>query len=180
MKITNKDVCMFTGGVVIGAAVCGVTVVYKFITSETFRPVLAKTIADKIYDSVFKNPRYVSYNRSKHVSYGRPSQVSYGRPNQVSYKSYYDRPRKSDREFETDIIFETRKDAEEALEDLLEILKRYGQVTVHDVYAIVGLTVDYKSDMYGWTDADQFTNVSVVRVRNGWMINLPEPVELTK
>ena len=162
MKITNKDVRMFTGGAVIGAAVCGITVVYKFITSDTFGPVIKRALVDKIADSVI----------------GKSDTVSYRRSNNVSYKSYYDIPRKSGRKIDTDVIFKTRKDAEDAVDQMLECVQTYYHVTVADLYDIAELECDYKAASYGWTSESPFTHDAVKRVRNGYMIKLPQPVEL--
>ena len=158
MKITNKDVCMVVGGAVIGAAVCGVTVVYKFISSETFGPAISKAAADKIYDSVVKKTNY------------RP----YKRPDRVSYKSYYSSPR----ECGNDIVFEMRADAEDAVKQMYECVETYGQATVADLYEIAEREFDFELADHGWVDKNHFTNDAVVRVRSGWMIKLPKPMEL--
>lgn len=166
MKFTTRDVCLVIGGVAVGTLVGGAVVIYKAITSKTIGPAISKALAEKMVDSMLEKPRYVSYNRSK--------QVSYRRPNNVSYKSYYDRKR----EFDTDVIFGTRKDADEAVSDMLKILKAYGQVTVNDLYCIAGLTNDPKAEEYGWTIVEHIAKAPIGRVRNGWIIDLPKPTEL--
>lgn len=99
----------------------------------------------------------------------------------VSYQKYYDDRRGGDRfanettrvkrTYEYDsIIFNSRGDAEAALDRLLESCERYGMVTVGDLYdvaQVTGSNTDYK---YGWTS---LRNAKVVHVREGYIIELP-------
>lgn len=78
----------------------------------------------------------------------------------VSYRKYYDNPREdrySDRynsrsRFDyDDIVFETRREAEDVREEMFNMVERYGIVTVSDMYDMAGLTAPYTSEKYGWT-----------------------------
>lgn len=72
-----------------------------------------------------------------------------------------------------DIFFETRMDAEEALDNLVEMIDRYGSVTVLELYDSVGLQCPpYTSDKYGWT---RLGNAAVRRTRDGYILELPRP-----
>lgn len=51
-----------------------------------------------------------------------------------------------------DVIFETRRDAMDTLEEMFHILDRYDSVSVSDYYDITRLPADYTDSKYGWTD----------------------------
>ena len=156
MNFDKRDIGLVVGGGVIGAVICGATIVKKLISSETFGPFIAKALADKIVDSLDDEDIY--RRRQRHVSYSR----------------YYDAVDKSDREFDTSIIFETRENAEEALKTLHKLYKMNNCVTVYDLYALTGFHTDYMSNRYGWTKEIDL-DVEIVENRNGYMIELPKP-----
>lgn len=74
-----------------------------------------------------------------------------------------------------DIIFTERGAAEEVLSELKEILTTAPIVTVSDLYGIVNQPTTYTDDNYGWTSLD---SARVVRVRDGYMIDLPRPLPI--
>ena len=97
----------------------------------------------------------------------------------VSYSGYYDR--RDDRgssvsyartrlDFD-EIIFETRGEAEAALDEMYHMLDRYGVVRVADLYDAAGLSQPYTSNRYGWMN---LRNAEVIRVRDGYVIKLPK------
>lgn len=101
----------------------------------------------------------------------------------VSYRGYYDRDRtsRSPREVRKtynydDVIFETRGEAELVLMQMDEIQSTYGMVKVADLYDLAGITGDYTSNDYGWTNI-QSANVVAVR-GGGFMIKLPRALPI--
>lgn len=75
-----------------------------------------------------------------------------------------------------EIVFDTRGEAEEVLEQLFEIISRYDQASVSDFYAMVGARDNFTDRAYGWTD---LRGVKVSRVRGGgYVLNLPRPEQL--
>lgn len=90
-----------------------------------------------------------------------------------------DDPRESDRHSYSgvgvndyrDVLMNNRKDAEEVILDLKNILYRYGKVSVGDFYQSAGITSD-ESVVYnwGWTDLD---GIDCRPVQGGWRIILP-------
>lgn len=80
----------------------------------------------------------------------------------VNYGGYFNGGQKSERmpresrsraihEFD-DIRFESRGEAELVLDNMLEILGDYKQVTVADFYDLAGVTTEFTDNKYGWTD----------------------------
>lgn len=106
----------------------------------------------------------------------------------TSYQRYYDedprnRRRESDaprrraagKDFDTEIVLESRMEAEEVLDQLLSIIDEYGSVDVGDFYSLVGLDSDWTARKYGWTELG---SAKVLRIREGYVISLPRPILL--
>lgn len=103
----------------------------------------------------------------------------------IAYQKYYDRddrreygrPRTSSGGFEyDDILFETRGDADLVLDQLESCINDYGLASVADLYDLAGITCrSYTASKYGWTD---IRTAKVVRIREGYIIQLPRTVQL--
>ena len=78
---------------------------------------------------------------------------------------------------DTEIVFEHRNDALVALSNLKDIFDLYYVVSVADLYDEAGIKCDYTYGRFGWKDYDAIHNAKVVKVKGGYMIDLPEPVE---
>ena len=79
---------------------------------------------------------------------------------------------KTDRKYE--LVYETRADAEKVLNGMSEIIDEYGFVTVADLYDISGLPGAYYTDSkIGWKRSIKESIIK--RVRDGYVIDLPEP-----
>ena len=71
----------------------------------------------------------------------------------MSYINYFNSYRNGRTEMhDINAVFDTRRDAVEALSALLDILDKYAFVTVADVYDCIGESCDYRKSQYGWTD----------------------------
>lgn len=103
----------------------------------------------------------------------------------VSYGAYYDDPRGRQRNqisprsrathsFD-DIVLGTRSEAEEVLSHMVDFIIDYGQVTVADMYDLVGVTSDYTDNKWGWVD---LSRAVVSPVRGGFIIQLPRTQQL--
>ena len=79
---------------------------------------------------------------------------------------------------DTKIVFEHKNDALVALSNLKNIFDGYYGVSVADLYVEAGIKCDYTCSRFGWKDYDAIHNAKVVKVKGGYMIDLPEPVEL--
>lgn len=78
----------------------------------------------------------------------------------------------------SDIILAHRSDAEEVLDGMIELVDRYGNVSVSDFYELVGMTnaSEFTDNKYGWTD---LRGASIQVVRGGYVIRLPRTQALT-
>lgn len=76
-----------------------------------------------------------------------------------------------------DILIESRREADMILDQMEAVINTYGMVSVADLYDLCGLTSPhYKDTKYGWTD---ISNAKVVRVREGYILDLPNPMRTT-
>lgn len=108
---------------------------------------------------------YVSYNR-----YSSSSRVIGEREERPTLS----RRARANHEFD-EIILATRPEAEQVIERLFDLVDRYDAATVSDLYELVGVTGNYTDDKYGWVD---MRGADVVRVRNGYLLDLPKPEPL--
>lgn len=78
-----------------------------------------------------------------------------------------------------DVILETRGDAEEALDALRDHIAEYGDVTVADLYDMVGYderSGDYMTRSWGWND---LRDAEVKRLRSDqYLLDLPPTIRL--
>ena len=92
----------------------------------------------------------------------------------VSYSKYSDyirqRPYVAD-----EIIVSTRKEGEAVLDELEDILRKYGQVSVADFYELVGIQPEYTDNKRGWKEL-RYTGLH--KSRYGYTFSLPDPIDL--
>lgn len=101
----------------------------------------------------------------------------------VSYSSCYSNDRFDRRDdrppFDTrrgfdlgDIILDSRQEANEVLERMEELIDSYGKVSVGDLYDLLGKTIEYTANNYGWTSVRA---AEIIRTRDGYLIKFPKP-----
>lgn len=69
-----------------------------------------------------------------------------------------------------EIILESRGEAEEVIDALVELIDTYGAATVADLYACVGISANFPDTKYGWTS---LSTASVRHIREGYLLDLP-------
>lgn len=148
--------------------------VKSYIISDVLIPAAKKLVSDIVRDGI---------DMLLYGGTGKRRDSSNGyRPDYVSYNKYSDR--RDDRRYSSvqtsvrsyeDIEFETRGDAEAALRQMDDLLRRYKMVSVADLYDSVGLTGNYTDNKYGWLD---LRDVRIVRTRDKYILDLPRPVPI--
>ena len=68
------------------------------------------------------------------------------------------------------IILESRREAEEVIDRLGDLIDNYDAATVSDLYELVGITGSFTDDKWGWTD---IRSAGIRRVREGYLLQLP-------
>lgn len=101
-----------------------------------------------------------------------------------SYNRCYEEPRNV-RKPETrgrfeydDINFTSRGDAERVREELINVIERYGFVTVADYYDMADMSAPFTANKYGWMSIQSIVNADIVRTRDGYIIKLPRAMAI--
>ena len=146
-----------------------VTSVKEYIFWERIVPAIKDIIHDTVDTFLYgesRRPNYSSYSSGSRISYsGYSSSNTRSDP-----RKDVNRPRNA---FDyDDIIFDSRIQGEQVLDNLIDILDQYNIVTVSDLYDSAGITTtNYMVNRYGW---DNLADSSVVRVREGYTLKLPK------
>ena len=148
------------------------------VKSFVFMDVLVPAIKKAISDIVTNGIDMILYGSS-----GDRRSKSSSR-NNISYRNYYDNRGTTRREDDIrarsrfdydDIVFETRGEAELVREQMVDMIDRYGFVTVADMYDMADLTSPYTSNKYGWTN---IRSAEAVRIRDGYILKLPKAMPI--
>ena len=145
--------------------------VKSFIFQDVLIPALKKVISDTVDTFLYGGSR-------------RGGSTS--NAGKVSYSSCYGGDRFDHRDdrppFDTrrgfdlgDIILDTRQEANDVLNRMEELIDSYKQVTVGDLYDLLGKSCDYTANNYGWTSVRA---AEVMRVRDGYLIKFPRPMPI--
>lgn len=103
----------------------------------------------------------------------------------IDYKTYESRRHKEKKECntnykvytDTEFIFSNRKDAEEILDKMNEVIAVYGHVTLADMCDLVGTMPYYTDNKKGWID---IRKACVVKVKEGYKIIMPKTIQFEK
>lgn len=158
---------------------------WSFVMLDVIVPATKNAIADAVSQGIermiFGDVRSTS-RRTGNRPGRENSFVSYNRysPN-TPRESYRDEPRntvsrraRSSHDFD-EIILPTRAEAEEVIDRLFDIVSRYEQATVSDLYELVGVAGNFTDEKYGWNSDGGLRGAGVTRIRNGYLLDLPKP-----
>jgi hypothetical protein len=149
--------------------------VKEYLIMDVLVPTIKKTIVDVVTDSVS-------------MIFGMSPRRGDSKSGKISYDRFYNR-NDGDRNAASsnrtrngysydDIALESRQEAEEVLTRMDELVDTYGEVTVADLYDLVGVTCEFTDNNYGWTN---IRNAKVVRLRDGkYMIDLPKALPINR
>jgi hypothetical protein len=160
--------------------------VKSYIVNEVLVPAAKDTVSDivaGIVDAIKSGVEVALFGEVRSSRYRRDSGKSY-----VSYDKYSskDRDRRDDRRelshrdrarhnFD-DIVFESRDDALDVRNNLVDLIEQYGEATVANLYDLVGITESFTDTKYGWKN---LASSSVSKIgREGYVLNLPKPILL--
>lgn len=142
------------------------------------KDVILPTIKDLIYNSIRGSLEMVLWGTTKpskkNVPYNSISSGTYhynGITNGVSKKEQSNHKRSIDYFDVNNIMFDTRADATNILDNLRMILEEYPSVSINDFYDLMGLSAPHTANDYGWTD---LRDAEVQMFRGKYYIALPE------
>lgn len=117
--------------------------------------------------SILGNVNYNPYNRYAHGGSSlRPDPRQGGVPvnrGRVPFSAY------------DDIVFSTRAEATDALDQMIAIIAQYEVVTVADLFEMAEVTGEFTDANWGWAD---LRGADVQRVSEGYILNLPRPAPI--
>lgn len=150
--------------------------VKSYIFMDVLLPALKKLVSDVVTDGI----DMILYGET-----GRTKKSSSSSGQYVSYSSYSSRDRDRSRYSSDsgrgrmnldDIEFERKSDADNVLRQMDEIIDRYREVTVADLYDLAGLLAPHTANRYGWTN---ISSAEPVRTRHGtWVIKFPRALPI--
>lgn len=157
--------------------------VKSYIVDDVVIPGIKRAVLDTICNSVSmllygesRGGYYDDRPRRSHRSY---SSMYEPRERRERRTQIVDEPRKlySDLDATDEIEYKTKGAADDVIDELNQIIDRYGLAKVADFYETSNLSCDHICNNYGWSNIDD----AVVRIKpNGkWMILMPKsmPIE---
>lgn len=143
--------------------------VKSYIVMDVLVPAIKNAISAVVKDSIDMIFGTSSGSRSKTVG------------SRVSYRNYYDDPRDR-RDYDShssrfdydDIVYTTRGDAEAVRRMMIDTIRKYGIVTVADMYDMSGEVPPHTAFKYGWMNMRSIETIEPRRVRDGYILALPK------
>lgn len=149
----------------------------EYLVYDVAIPAFKNLISDMVSQGIERmlfgesSPRRGSSSGGTRVSYG-----SYSRPGSAPGNRRDASPQNRRYHDFSDIELESRDEAYLVLDRLADLVDEYGLATVADLYDLCGITTEYTDENWGWTSA---RNMSVIRSRHGYMLQLPKPDHVT-
>lgn len=169
-KKKKSEVRKFTESIISGDA--------ANVKSSIREGVLIPSIKNAIYDIVTKGVDMLIYGEKGQRDRG-------GAAGRTAYGRFFDRrdePRRTVDALRSapgysydDIVLENRREAEEVLMRMDEVIETYKVASVLDLYDLVGLPTTPTDNKYGWTN---LRNAKVVPVRDGFWLQLPKALPI--
>lgn len=155
--------------------------VWHYVALEVLLPAAKDMVTDAISQGVERMVYGEARSTSRRTGI-RPGYTPYNRYSGPSGPVRREEPRRevsrrsrSQHNFD-EIILATRVEADEVINRLVDLVDRYDSASVADLYELVGVSGNYTDDKWGWTDLDR---VGVSRVRDGYLLDLPRPEQIT-
>lgn len=152
------------------------------VGSYIFFDVLVPAIVDTFRDIINSSLDMFLYGDTR--GRGKSGPAANRNKSYVSYRDYYETGRRKEapavrshsyKDMNDEVIFESRAEAEETVDAMINLIETYDMVSVREFREMVGLDFEFTDEKYGWTN---LSNVSVSRTRDGYVINLPRPILL--
>lgn len=143
--------------------------------------VLIPAAKDALYEAGSQGFQKLIFGETSRQRGGPPS----GPLGHISYNRYSQGPAQQQRrqisqqararhEFD-EIVLTSRQEADDVVDRLFDLVSRYGEATVSDLYELVGIQSAHTDHKWGWTN---LRGVGTVKVSQGYLISLPQPVAL--
>nr|DAF25788.1 MAG TPA: replication protein [Caudoviricetes sp.] len=157
----------------------GVNKLSEVFVTEDISSVKDYILYDVLLPAAKKTLSEIVSNGIDMLLYGETKSKSKSRGSKISYSKYYDdreddyrrssRRRAVGYDYE-DVILESRREAEEVLNRMEDLIDSYGVVSVADLYDLVGISGKYTDNKYGWTN---LRDADIERTRDGYLLVFP-------
>ena len=147
----------------------------SYLLGDILLPTVKDTLSDILHSTIDILVSGDSYGYSRSIRNRKEKdRVSY---NKISNRKRQDEDRDyaSPREYLKEVIFEEAGDAEEILDTLVTAIDDAGYVSVADYYEACNIPSNFTDNKRGW---DTLASARVKRVKGGYIINLPRPINL--
>lgn len=149
----------------------------SFIFIDVLVPAIKDLLASIVENTVNVALFGSGSTRRSYLSRGNPQQRAnlYWNSSVGNQRPYANERPRSTNNFR-EIIYETQADASRVLDGMMELVSSYGLASIADLYSFSNLSSDnYTNNDYGWTN---LRGSRVVRVRDGYILELPKPTLL--
>jgi hypothetical protein len=149
--------------------------VVQYVVMEVLVPAAKNMISDAVSQGVERlmfgdiRPRSTQGVRTGYTNYNRAQP-------QATQQRTMTRQARTTHDF-SDVILETRGEAEDVLDRLRDLVDKYQVATVNDLYDLVGITGEFTDDNWGWYD---LRSASVRAIRGGYLLLLPRTQPITQ
>jgi hypothetical protein len=153
---------------------------------HTMMEVVVPAIKDTLAEALQSGIERLIYGESRPRSRRTPGPTTYDNVGRVNYQQMSSPPPRSQsnmlsrraraRHNFDEIVIQNRQDANEVIDQLFDVLSRYGSVPVASLYELTGLESSHMDYKWGWTD---LRGAKATRLSDGrFLLDLPEPQQL--
>src|SRR5688572_10395332 len=152
--------------------------VWQYLLHEILIPAAKDTVADFVSQgverAVYGQPRSASRRTgraggSPYTPYNR-----YAQPTDRRIDRTISRRARATHDFE-EIILKTRAEVDAVIDAMMDLMHKYDQVTLSDLYDLVGVQGTFADEKWGWRD---LRGAGPTRVQDGYLLDLPRPEPL--
>lgn len=154
--------------------------VKNYIIWDVLIPGIKNAIADMVVGGIEMALFGSTKSRKPSSSYrGGETHVSYRNyyrdDDRSSYSSRMDLRNRSSRNSCNDIVLDNRGDVEEVIMSMEELVHKYGEASVSDLYSLVGISSSFQDNKWGWRDTRDF---GYTRSGRGYRLEFNPPIFL--
>ena len=145
----------------------------EYILTDVMIPAAKNLIVDLVSQSIERLVMGTTRGRVRRpIGMSLRDQVRYDRIGaDREYRRPLSREARARHDF-NEIVLDNRTEAIDVIEALVDRIRRYGAVTVSDLYDFVGTTGSFADQRWGWTDLN---TADVRQVSGGFLLDLPAP-----
>lgn len=149
----------------------------------TISQIAVPAIKDLLVEFITATVEQVLFGERRTAGRGRTNRFGSNGPSKISYGNFYQNVASGEpeREFrnvnlpDDEYLFESRGEAEDVVDALRESLEQYGQVTVADLYELVGFETSHIDTRWGWESLER---ASLKAYQGGTLLRMPRRMRL--